>query len=211
MQWRSKRTLVGIAAAAALATGGGVAYSATQGGGSGPGDNLADVAERLGVTEAELRAAFQAEALEHLEEAVAAGELTEEQAAEIRERIESGEPPFRARGGDRHFDGDGPFGEGGPPPGIGLFGAIDTAAEYLGLERRDLFEQLAGGKTLAEVAEAEGKSVEGLEEALLDEARASIHALVTEGIELEFRGGDGMPDGPPFGPDDEEPSTGASA
>jgi hypothetical protein len=218
MEWRSRRTIAGFAAVAALATGGGVAYATTQGDDSGPGANLADVAARLGVTEEELRGAFQAEALEQIDAAVAAGDLTEAQAARIRDRIESGEPPFRFHdrsSGGGPFQGDGPFGGDGPPDGVApaggmLFGGIDAAAEYLGLEPGELFDQLRSGKTLAEIAEAQGKSVDGLEQALLDQAREAIHTLVTEGFQFPelgaMSGG-----GPPFRPGDEQPPTGSSS
>jgi hypothetical protein len=183
--------LVAIGAAGALAVGGGAA-NAAQSGGEGDGERgpaaaLADVAARVGVSEQELRDAFQAEALERLDQAVADGRLTEEQAAGIREDIESGEGSgFRAHHGPHHGPG-GPFALG-----------LQTAAEYLELEPAALLEQLRSGKTLAEVAEEQGKSVDGLEDVLVAEARERIHEIVTEG--LPARPGDpddpGMPSEP---------------
>ena len=170
MRWNSKRTVAAVAGVAALAAGGGVGYAASQNDSddrTARGAHLADVAERLGISEEELAAAFQAEALERLDAAVAAGRIDEERAAGIRERIEQGEPPLRPR----H---DGALHALRP-------GFIETAAEYLELEPRELLGELRDA-TLAEVAEEQGKTAEGLEEALVDEAREHIHELVTEGL-----------------------------
>jgi hypothetical protein len=122
---------------------------------------LAGVAERLGISEAELREAFEAEALERLDAAVAAGRLTEEQAARIRERIEAGRPPLHRHPGHRP-----------------IARMIETAAEYVGVDPADLLAELRTGKSLAEVAEAHGKTAAGLEQALLEEAKQAIHELV---------------------------------
>lgn len=68
-------------------------------------------------------AEHRAEALERLELAVESGDLTEEQAAEIRDRIESGEGPrgHHGPGGPGGHGGPGGFGPGGPggPGGFG--------------------------------------------------------------------------------------------
>lgn len=72
-----------------------------------------------------------------------------------------------------------PGGPGGPGPigGPGLeFGS--AAADYLGLDAEELREQLMDGRSLAEIARAEGKSVEGLEEALVAAFREHVDELV---------------------------------
>jgi uncharacterized protein (DUF433 family) len=56
---------------------------------------------------------------------------------------------------------------------------IDTAAAYIGIEPGELLEELRDGGSLAEAAEAHGKTAEGLEEALLEAAAEQIHELVT--------------------------------
>lgn len=53
-----------------------------------------------------------------------------------------------------------------------------TAAEYLGLTQDELFAELQAGKTLAQVAEAQGKSVQGLIDTLVADATAKITDLV---------------------------------
>src|SRR3990172_8002635 len=55
---------------------------------------LSRLAENLGISQEQLEAAMRETALEIVDEKVADGTLTEEQAAGIRERIEGGEFPF---------------------------------------------------------------------------------------------------------------------
>jgi hypothetical protein len=58
---------------------------------------------------------------------------------------------------------------------------LATASEYLGISGAELRSQLESGKTLAQIAKAEGKSVEGLVQALLDDADAKLDAAVDAG------------------------------
>jgi hypothetical protein len=172
MKHAHRRTLVVGAIALAVTVGTGAAVAAT----SGVFDPKAEaeafqdaVAEKLGVTTAELENAYKEAALERLEAAVAAGRLTEQQAAEIRERIESGD--FL---GPRGF-GFGFHVERGP----GMH--LDTVADYLGVTEAELHERLRAGETLAEIAEAEGKSVAGLKQALLAAAKEKLANAVDNG------------------------------
>jgi hypothetical protein len=60
-------------------------------------------------------------------------------------------------------------------------GPLSAAATYLGLTTDALRAQLATGKSLAEVATAQGKSVSGLEDALYANLNADLDADVTAG------------------------------
>jgi len=73
----------------------------------------ADLAEELGVTAEEVEQAFQAVFEKRLDEAVADGHMTREQADEILKAKESGIPPGPMVG--LHMRGEAP-GEGAPPP-----------------------------------------------------------------------------------------------
>lgn len=173
------------AAGLVLAAGGSTAFAVSQSiDRPDPGPPLADVAERLGVTEEALRDAFQAEALERLDAAAADGRIDAERAAKIRERIESGLPPLR---GDHR--GPGLRGHGGP--GLPF---LEIAAGYLGIDPEELLTELREGSTLAEAAVAHGKTAEGLEQVLLDQAKERIHGLVTS--ELPSRPSAPPADGP---------------
>src|ERR687896_683689 len=90
--------------------------------------------------------------------AVAAAESrADDPAAELKDRIRSGQPLVPGFG----LRGPGGHGLVHPQP------FLDPAAEYLGVDEEELRERLAGGESLAEIAEAEGKSVEGLVDALV--------------------------------------------
>jgi hypothetical protein len=56
-----------------------------------------------------------------------------------------------------------------------------AVASYLGLTRADLRTQLRSGKSLAQVAVAQGKSVAGLEAAILAAAKTRLDQAVAAG------------------------------
>jgi hypothetical protein len=65
----------------------------------------------------------------------------------------------------------------GPGPGPGA----QAAADYLGLTAAELRTQLESGKTLAQVATAQGKTVSGLEDAIVADAKTHLDADVAAG------------------------------
>src|SRR5438094_40883 len=144
------RMIVGAVAGLAVA-GGGAAYAATQLG-SPQQENQAvlnEAAKQLGVQPSALSAALKKALENRVDEAVAAGRLTKAQGDELKQRIESGDVPL--------FGGPGfGFHERGA-----LFGGLDAAASYLGLTDTQLRTQVQRGKSLADVAKAQGKSVDG--------------------------------------------------
>ena len=68
-------------------------------------------------------------------------------------------------------------------PGFGFahHHGLDAAATYLGLTQEQLRTQLESGKTLAQVAQAQGKSVDGLVDALVADFKAKLDAAVKAG------------------------------
>jgi hypothetical protein len=129
-----------------------------------------DVAERLGVESSELGDAIKAALKARVDAAVDAGRLTEAQAAELKERIDANEVPLFG------------LGRGGPGHGPGHhFGGLDAAASYLGVTEEGLRTELAEGQTLAEVAEAQGKSVDGLVDAMVAAAKDDLQQAVADG------------------------------
>jgi len=177
---RRKRT-VAIGAAVALAVaGGGVAYAATTN--SDPRDALLrDAAQRLNVTPGELRSALEGAFGDQLDQAVKDGKLTQQQADQIKQQIARYGLPLggpMGPGGPGHGLAFGFRGPGGPGP---LGAGLDAAASYLGLTRAELGRQLRNGRSLADVARAQGKSVDGLEQALLDAARTQLDRAVSDG------------------------------
>src|SRR5947208_2092434 len=69
----------------------------------------------------------------------------------------------------------GPPGQGGGPPGVAAI------ASYLGLGKSDLAADLQKGQTLAQVATAQGKTVSGLEAAILADAKTHLDSAVAAG------------------------------
>ena len=76
---------------------------------------------------------------------------------------------------------------GGFGRGLGLdhhafgFAGLDAAASYLGLTETQLRTQLESGKTLGEIAKAQGKTVDGLVDALVTDAKQKLDDAVTAG------------------------------
>lgn len=134
-----------------------------------------DVAARLGITPDQLRAAFKAALSARVDTAVAAGQLTPEQAAKLKQRIADGkglgigarkrfarhQKAFRAR--------------------IAKARAYSPVADYLGLTREQLRAELRSGKSLAQIAQSKGKSVDGLVTAMLAPAKARLAKAVENG------------------------------
>jgi hypothetical protein len=172
----SSKTLAVASAALVVAGSGSAAIASSRGEERSPSSFLDAVARHLGVSRDELDEATKAAALEGVDAALAAGEITDEQAEALKARIESGEGPPFFRPGFR----------GGPPgmhAGMHPFGAhLSAAAGYLDLDVGELRERLSRGQSLADVAEAEDKSVDGLEEALLDDAERRLGDAVEDGL-----------------------------
>ena len=126
-----------------------------------------DAAEQLGVEPNELSNALKQALKNRVDEAVEAGRLTEEQGRELKQRIDAGEVPFLGLPFHRHH---GPF-----------HGKLEAAAEYLGMTQAQLREALEDGKTLAQVARDQNKSVDGLVDALVEEAEQKLGDAVEAG------------------------------
>jgi hypothetical protein len=205
---KTRKRIVALIASAALVVGvgAGIADAAQQGGGKagpagigrgpGPGPASEAVTTYLGLTAAELRTQLTAgktlaqiataqgktvaglqdvivaDAKTHLDAAVTAGRLTSAQAAAMLANLTD------------HVDdmvnnvGPGP-GKGGP----GGRGPVDLAAvtDYLGITAAQLRTQLEAGKSLADVAKAQGKTVAGLQDAIVAAATKKLDAAVAAG------------------------------
>lgn len=74
----------------------------------------------------------------------------------------------------------------GPHLGGPAEGFLDAAAAHVGLTRAELRERLRGGSSLADVARAEGKSVDGLKEALREAFVTGLDARLDDLVERKF-------------------------
>ena len=140
--------------------------------GNGPlGNFVARLAESLGITQDELEGAIDEVKLELVDEALAEGRITDEQAASRRERIESGESSFGAfgRGGHQMQRHGGGFGHGA------------DIAEFIGVTPEELRAAIEGGQSTVQVAEANGVSEQELTDYLLGEIEAKLAEAVESG------------------------------
>lgn len=148
---------------------------------------LDDAAERLDVTPEKLRDALSAARDAQLDQAVKDGELTQKQADAIKAaRKDSG----RVLGGPGLHGGPGPGevmklrGHGGlGKHGFGIrFELFEDLAEALGTTEDKLIEQLRAGRSVADVAKANGKS--------LADVRASVRATMKTRLDKAVEDGD---------------------
>ena len=172
-----RRRIAAIAAAGVVAAGGtGVALATTRGDDAKQREQavLDDAAKRLGVEPSELRDALAKAQDDQLDAAVKAGRLTQEQADAIKQRrAQSG----LVLGGGHPGPGGPGFGHrfrGGPPP------VLDAAAKALGLSEAQLFERLRSGKSLQDVAKAQGKDYAAVKSAIRAAVKADLDAAVND-------------------------------
>lgn len=178
---RRKWLLAAAAGAVALVVGVGAALA--QDAQQENGTSFLDrVAAKLGIDTPRLEQAIRDARNEEIDERVAAGDLTQEQAEALKERLE--DLPADAFGGPfRHKPGFGfkfSFG----PPGVGLCIGFDSESlsEFLGITPEQLHEELqAEDATLATVAEAHGKSREELRSFIEGEQKAKLDEAVEAG------------------------------
>ena len=177
----SSRKIAALALSGVLLAGGtGAAIAAaTRDDGQGEQKILDDAAQRLGVTPQKLHDALRAAQDAQLDKAVADGKLTKEQGDAIKaRRKQSGRlfgRPLAGPHGMRH----GPrFGAHADARGAILLDLADA----LGITRRQLREQLRDGRSVADIAKAQGKT--------LGDVRASVRADAKRRLDKAVKGGD---------------------
>jgi len=177
----SKRALV-AASALSLVVGAGGAIAASKDSPTRGDGFLARVAGHLGISTQKLEDATKAAAIDQVNADLEAGRITKAQADELKARIEKGEAPLFL-GGQRHF-GPHRFGDFGHVP-FGAHGHLSVAADYLGLTVPQLFQKLANGQSLVDVAKAQHKSVDGLKKAIVNGAKQDLDQAVKSGFLTE--------------------------
>lgn len=169
------RKLIALTALGLAAAGAGGALAASKLG--SPNDEsksvLNDAAKELGVQPSELGAALKKALSDRIDEAVKEGRLTKAEGDAFKARINSGAFPLVGVPSREH----GPFGLIQPDP----IGELSTAAEYLGLTQEQLRDRLNSGKTLAQIAKEQDKSVAGLVDKLVEHKKARIEEAVKHG------------------------------
>jgi polyhydroxyalkanoate synthesis regulator phasin len=144
---------------------------------------LDDAAKRLNVSPDDLRKALSDAEAAQLDQAVKDGKLTQQQADAIKSHMKTdgrvlGIPP----GGPRFAGPGGPgFGHGFGPGPFDKGAVLDAAATALGTTTADLRKQLQAGKSIADVAKANNKS--------LDDVKAAIKDAVTKELDDAVKAG----------------------
>ncbi len=152
--------------AAALLFGGGAAFAGQNAEDKGARceARLAKIAEKQGLTVAEVEAKVRARLTAKVDAALQSGRVSSERAAMLKERIAEGSlckgHALRAR--------------------LGRHRLLAAAAEFLGLDRAELRDALPG-TSLSALAEKQGKSVAGLKAALL----APVEARLAKAVEMK--------------------------
>jgi hypothetical protein len=178
----SRRVLV-VASALSLVVGAGGAIAASKSSATSGDGFLARVAGHLGISTEKLEDATKQAAIDQVEADLKAGRITKAEADELKARIQKDGVPFFF--GRPQFRFHGPGGFDGPRLHHAPFGHLSAAADYLGLSIPELLERLTSGKSLADVAKAEDKSVDGLKEAMVADAKKRLDQAVEEGMLTE--------------------------
>lgn len=164
----NRHAVVAVVGATALLAGGGAALAGQDGKDRGARceKRLERIAERRGVSVAELESQIETRLLARVDAALQAGRISPERAAELRERISAGAlcKGVRAGGVVR----------------LASHGMLKAAAEFLGLDKTALEAQLPGN-SLASLAQKQGKSVDELEAAMLAPAKKRLAEAVAAG------------------------------
>jgi hypothetical protein len=166
-----------IALAAALVAVATLAFGAGAGAASAADTpSLGDaVAARLGITGDQLRAAFKAELNARIDAAVAAGKLTPEQGAKLKERVANAKG--LGIGARRAFARK----HEALVARIVRVNRLHVAAKYLGMTPKEIRTARQGGQSLAQIATSKGKSVDGLVAAIVAPAKARAAKAVSNG------------------------------
>ncbi len=190
MRRRRSATLGAVFAGLALAVGvgGALAHDGNGKGGAKAGgktcaERLATIAKAKGVTVEKLQADRKAMATAWVDKALEKKRITAEQAAALKKKIEASDgcapAVFGGPGGRGHH--------GGPPPGKGPgddrggHSAGKAILTYLGITQDALRADLKAGKSLAEIATAKGKSVDGLKALITSEMKAPLDKWLADG------------------------------
>lgn len=130
-----------------------------------------DAAKQLGIPSSKLSDALKQALMDRVDVAVAAGRITKVEGDALKQRIQSDDFPIFGGPGR----GLGHFGY------FGFFGRFEAAADYIGITEAQLRTELESGKTLAQVAQDHGKSVDGLVDALVANAKEKLDNAVSAG------------------------------
>lgn len=172
-----RKILFAVVGAALLTVAGvGVAFAAGASESSGPGnpveqDFIDKLAAQLGVSTDTLTADIRSADLAQIDDWLSSGKITQAQADSLKQRINAaGVPPL---GANPYSRADRFFG-----PGIGN---LSDLAQFLGTDTQTLQTDLKSGQSLAQIAQANGKTADQLTTFLVDNAEQQLKDAVAAG------------------------------
>jgi hypothetical protein len=139
------------------------------------GQSLADVAKAQSKDVAGLKTAIVDAAKTDLDKAVADKKLTQSEADDIYNALKSHIDDIVDANVKLRFGG-----RGGLHIGFGFGADTAAAAKYLGLAESALRDKLRNGQSLADVAKAQSKDVQGLEDAIVASQKARLDKAVRD-------------------------------
>ena len=150
-------------------------------------DLIAALAKNLGIDETKLRDAIKKTGTEYVDKLVADGKIDQAMADKIKNAIQTGDISGLGMGRGLFGFGAGPgghMGKGGMD-GIPFLGPLKQGtadvAGFLGITQDQLHTELEGGKSLADVASAHGKSRDDLKKFLGSEVDKALADAVGKG------------------------------
>jgi hypothetical protein len=141
------------------------------------GQSLADVAKAQSKDVAGLKTAILDAAKADLDKAVADKKLTQSQADDISNGLKAHIDDIVAANVKLRLRLRGP---GGPGMRFGFGADTAAAAKYLGLDESALRDKLRAGQSLADVAKAQSKDVQGLEDAIVASQKGRLDQAVSD-------------------------------
>jgi len=139
-------------------------------------------ATELGVSTDDLLPAGKTAAIAAIDAAVEAGDLDEDRAAEIKERMEALEEAGCGFGLGLGFGRGLALGE---AHGFMRADVLEAAADALGLGSDELIGEMADGISLESVAESNGVDYEAVKASVIAAVEADLDAAVAEGLDQE--------------------------
>lgn len=139
---------------------------------------LGNLANTLGISRSTLTTDLQKAYTQTVNQEVASGRITQQQANEILARISNGHPLFGFMG-----MGLGPRvqGMGHNPRAMGGFMILKPLAGALGMTPQDLMAALSSGQTISALATAKGTSVAALQSTILSNIQSQLMSAVQNG------------------------------
>jgi hypothetical protein len=137
------------------------------------------VAQIAGIDPQKLKDSFKQVSKENVDQKLRDGKLTQEQAENIKRKIDAGDVTAL------NFDG---YKHGRNGMGVRMKPHLEEYAVFLGITREELVSQLKDGKSLLEIANENNKTEEDVKKYLSDKFDQNIEKAINEGKITEEQG-----------------------